>query len=220
MGSFGDAIREARNKKEWTEERLAEIVGRKQATISQYELGRRGPGTKTFAKLCEALDLDSSKLHGLLLRDVIEDRIGPDYRELNNVNTEDDEQIPIIGHIAEGPARISWLDETTPARIGDESVSPYIELRDKNAFAIRMKGDSMSPVLQDGDIAIISPKATVRSGNEALVHCRRGHSYLKAVFPMKSVTILRSYNPNYEDIVLENSEIVRTMRVVDIRRKP
>jgi transcriptional regulator with XRE-family HTH domain len=60
MGVQGDRLRAARERKGWTQDELAERVGRHRASISNWESGT--PPRNTLGRLREVLDLDERLL--------------------------------------------------------------------------------------------------------------------------------------------------------------
>ncbi|AXI27296.1 hypothetical protein CG018_07705 [Gemella sp. ND 6198] len=68
-------------------------------------------------------------------------------------------------------------------------------------FATRITGDSMSPKLLDGDIALISAGYDGVNGQIYLVDYD-GKSFIKKVYNEGTRYVLRSINPKYDDIIL------------------
>ena len=90
-------------------------------------------------------------------------------------------EIPLINRVTAGyPA--DFTDLGYPARVADEYVrSP--DVRDPDAFAARVVGDSMEPDYRAGDIVVFSPAVEVRSGMDCFVRLEPDHeSTFKRVF--------------------------------------
>ena len=60
--AFGKRIRELRNKKKWSQEKLAEESGLHTTYISGIECGKRNVGMEIVLKLARALKVDVGKL--------------------------------------------------------------------------------------------------------------------------------------------------------------
>lgn len=94
----------------------------------------------------------------------------------------------------------------------DSKVIDYIpmilvnEAEKDDYFSVRVKGDSMSPRIEDGDIIIVKRQSTVEDGQIAAVMVG-DEGFVKRVFFGKNKLTLRSYNPEYEDRVYEGSEL-------------
>ncbi len=86
-------------------------------------------------------------------------------------------------------------------------------VRDEAAFAVRVRGDAMQPQHGDGEIVVVYPGATPRSGDRVLVrvHDDVGGEVLFRVLgaagPGGRVT-LSSLNPVYPALTLERSQIL------------
>ena len=74
-----------------------------------------------------------------------------------------------------------------PPRVADDYVG-CPDVRDKDAFAARVHGDSMSPKYREGDIVIFSPAAAPRSGDDCFVRFEDGQTTFKRVFFESSET--------------------------------
>lgn len=82
-------------------------------------------------------------------------------------------EIPLINNVAAGyPA--DFTDLGYPARVADEYVRAP-DVRDPDAFAARVVGDSMAPDYRAGDIVVFSPLADVRSGMDCFVRFEPDH---------------------------------------------
>jgi SOS-response transcriptional repressor LexA len=85
-----------------------------------------------------------------------------------------------------GPEEASTLDVdpqarlvqvTKPVRVAELEIAEFVEcpgLPDawRNAFALRIDGDSMHPALSHGDLVIVSPSQSATSGHAAVVQLR------------------------------------------------
>lgn len=89
--------------------------------------------------------------------------------------------VPVINKVAAGyPAE--FTDLGYPARMADEWVHAP-DLRDPDAFAARVVGDSMAPRYSEGDIVIFSPERDTPPGADCFVRLERdGESTFKRVY--------------------------------------
>ncbi len=75
--------------------------------------------------------------------------------------------VPVINSVTAGyPAEFTDLDY--PLGVADEYVR-CPDLRDPQAFAARVVGDSMEPEFRQGDIVVFSPNAQAESGDDCFV---------------------------------------------------
>ena len=57
MKDFRAVIRGSREKKGWSQYRLAKEVGIAQSFVNEIEGGKKSPSIEVFFKICEALDI-------------------------------------------------------------------------------------------------------------------------------------------------------------------
>lgn len=90
-------------------------------------------------------------------------------------------EVPLINSVAAGYPT-DFTDLGYPARVADSYVrSP--DIRDPDAFACRVVGDSMTPDYREGDIVVFSPARPVVSGSDCFVRLEPNHeTTFKRVF--------------------------------------
>ncbi len=64
MITLGDRIREQRIKKGFTQKQLAELIGAKHNSVSDWENNKNKPDSNTIKLLMKALDVDANSLLG------------------------------------------------------------------------------------------------------------------------------------------------------------
>jgi len=81
------------------------------------------------------------------------------------------QDVPLINSVAAGYPR-EFTDLGYPARVADQYVrSP--DVRDPDAFACRVVGDSMAPDYREGDVVIFSPSRPAKDGGDCFVRFER-----------------------------------------------
>lgn len=85
--SLGDKIRDARKRKNYTQEELANMVGVKKNTITGYEKNVREPDVEMLKKLIQALDIPSSELLEIPAYDEVES-LYSDHESIDALATE------------------------------------------------------------------------------------------------------------------------------------
>lgn len=128
---------------------LAEKAGIDRSKITSYANGRYKPNAATLAKLAAAMDVSPSWLIG-------------ESEEMKRVQRSVSDlplpivlpsKIPVIGDVAAG----------VPIPAQEDIVgSVYTE---KDVFALRIKGDSMSPRIMDGDVVLVDQNACPEDGD-------------------------------------------------------
>jgi SOS-response transcriptional repressor LexA len=120
----------------------------------------------------EAINLDDAYLSGVL-QELVEKSAG-------NVERISTNAVPVINKVSAGYPR-DFTDLSYPPRVADEYIG-CPDVRDPDAFAARVQGDSMTPKYLEGDIVIFSPLANPRSGDDCFVRFADGHTTFKRVF--------------------------------------
>lgn len=172
---------------------FGERFGVEQATVSRWEKGE--PVKREF-------ETNLARLANVSVAEFFHSGEGPRL-------------IPVVGDISAGETFIPTDDE-------DEN-GDYVQFSvgDDDLIALRVRGNSMSPVYRDGDV-IIGRRYGYRSlpeltGLDVIVRTRAGEGYLKRLLrDSKSKYRLRSYNAAFDDI--ENVEIDWAAPVLWIKR--
>jgi len=95
----------------------------------------------------------------------------------------------------------------------DEITAPGV--KDLNAYALEISGDSLQPVYRQGDIVIVSPNATVRPGDRVVVRTKRGEVMAKILQRQTSKAIeLASFNPDQELRSIATEDVVWMARII------
>ncbi len=121
--------------------------------------------------------------------------------------------IPVIGH-AQAGGNGFFDDAGYPVGAGWDEVA-FPDLRDPNAYALEITGDSMEPVYRDGDIVVVSPVASLRRGDRVVARTREGEVLAKWLARLSARRVdLRSFNPEHPDRVLAREELDWIARIV------
>ena len=133
------------------------------------KIGNRQPATGNAS---EPVNLDDAYLSGVL-QEMVD-------RSSGNVETIATNAVPVINRVSAGYPK-DFTDLSYPRGVADEYVG-CPDVADKDAFAARVAGDSMTPKYAEGDIVIFSPASGVRSGDDCFVRFDDGHTTFKRVF--------------------------------------
>ncbi|MGV8995526.1 MAG: S24 family peptidase [Parvibaculaceae bacterium] len=89
------------------------------------------------------------------------------------------------------------------------------DLKDENAYALEVAGDSMMPVYRDGDVIVVSPAASIRKGDRVVVKTMAGEVLAKVLARQSEKRIeLLSLNPAFETRVLSPEDVLWMARIV------
>lgn len=214
--ALGKRLREAREARDWTQEELARRSGVGQATISALET-RDSRRSEYAGPLAEALGLSVEELTGTApIREILTaQEQGRTY--VAHATAEPEWRVPVVGTVQAGDDGY-WEELQYPVGHGDGFVR--YPSRDKNAYALRVKGDSMRPRIKPGEFILVEPNAALIPGEEVLVTTTDGRSMVKLLGPRRDGMIeLQSINENHRPITLDETEI-RCMHYVAAIVKP
>ena len=193
-------------------------------TIYNWEKGVALPNARQFVALCDIFGVDD-----VLWRFAGIHR-GP-YAGLNQAGRQKAREfIDLLFHIdmyrddpkvaevaAVAPRILRLYDIPVSAGTGnflDESGYEMIEVPGyvppNVDFALRVSGDSMEPLLQDGQIIWIKAQEVLNSGDIG-IFIYYGDVYCKKLIVKGSSVYLRSLNPKYEDIEVKDDFELRTI---------
>lgn len=208
--SLSKNIRYLRKKKNWSQDLLAEKLGYKSyTTIQKWEMGTSEPPVKTLKVLAELFGVD---MHDLANTDLESTYLKP------HLSFGDAISIPILNTVVAGLPLSAYEDI-----IGYEEVSRKLGSPDE-LFALKVKGDSMLPVLQEDDVIIVKQQSDVESGDIAIVLINGDEATVKKVMKSQDGITLIAFNPAvYEPHFYPNDEIVRMPiriagKVVEMKR--
>ncbi|MCB1216439.1 LexA family transcriptional regulator [bacterium] len=115
-------------------------------------------------------------------------------------------EVPYFADVAAGPGERQEPRETPRSYI---EVPAALIARDPQAFALRIVGDSMQPLLMEGDIVVVSPAAVLFEGCLVAAYVEPDGDVVKRYLPCRRrdcEALLRSSNPAYADILLGGTE--------------
>ena len=114
-------------------------------------------------------------------------------------------KIPVVGEVKGGDD--GFLEETQyPVGFGDG----YVEYptTDPNAYAVRVRGDSMHPRYRAGEFVVVEPNIEAQEGDDVVVICANGRKMLKQLNWRRDGEVqLLSVNNGYAPVTLQCSEI-------------
>lgn len=232
--SLGRNIRYLRKKRGWSQEHLANLLGYKNYTsIQKWESGASEPRFATVQALSKLFDVDIDTLthvdieyEGIttMIDSSLKDEIKKMQESLNKaLGIEPNSQeyaptrIPVFSYVSAGSGCFA-----------ESNIEEYVDISDDLArsgeyFGVRVKGDSMSPDIQDQDIVIVRKQDYADDGKTVIVVVNGDEGFCKRfVLYDKSIGLV-SNNPAYKPMIFSKEEVeslpVRIMGiVVELRR--
>lgn len=201
---IGTRIRDLRKKKGLTILQLATAINSDVGNISRLERNIQGYSENTLVKIAEAL--------------------GVSVADLFSENAERSDEIEYIGTVPSGMVQVRG-----EAFLGVDGAVDMIEAHngwlkiysdDKDAYGLKVKGDSMWPRIQSGEFVVVEPNTTVRSGDEVFVRTVEGHNMIKIFSKTRDGDYqFSSINNSHKPITLSPDQ-VDTMHYVSAIVKP
>lgn len=212
--TFGERIYKIRNEKGLTQDELAAAVGYKsRSTIAKIESGERDAPQTMIVALAKALGTTPSYLMGWEENNTANECKTDKINEVNISETLDSKKIRLIP-----------VFESVSAGFGaraDERVIDYLPLfiehdyDAENTLAIKVKGDSMYPKIEDGDIVAVRKQSDFENGNIVVILVDNDEGLVKKIYQDRDKIRLVSINPEYPDKIFKGEEIYR-LRVVGV----
>jgi len=97
-------------------------------------------------------------------------------------------------------------------------VEKYItvdDVNDESAFALEVKGNSMAPKIEDGDIIVVSPKLESRNGDICVIRVN-DEDTVKRVKIEEQFVHLIPLNPEFEPMIVKRRDVGFVWRVVKV----
>lgn len=120
---------------------LAEKIGVNKGNVSRWMNGENVPYGENLTKLAAALGVSVDYL------------LGEEEISLAKLTIPEFKEVPIIGKVAAG----------VPISAQEDIVGTV--MTEKNVFALRIKGDSMSPRIMDGDVVLVKRQDSAEDGD-------------------------------------------------------
>ena len=196
-------IKSAREDLKLTKRELAKRIGVHESSINKYEKGLVDIPLSKISELARVLKVTEAYLMGW------EEKLEQPPQGL---------QIPVLGTVAAG-IPISAVEDILDYEEIDSSFQSQGEF-----FALRIKGDSMQPKMDDGDVVIVKQQSDANSGDTVIALVNGDEATCKKLQKTENGIMLVSTNPNYLPMFFTNEEIqtkpvVILGKVVELRSK-
>lgn len=189
-------LRNLRNAKNYSQQKLANLIGVSRSTIAMWETGASQPDNDTLSRLADFFGVSVDYLLGRENNIAKQDPL-PEY---SNIFRIEKKRYPLLGDIACGKPLFADEDHESFVLAGSAVDAD---------FCLRAKGDSMTGArIYDGDIVFIKEMPVVENGDIAAV-VKGDEATLKRVYyyPEKKKLVLNAENPRYEPFVFVEEEL-------------
>ena len=194
-------IKSAREDLKLTKTELAKRIGVHESSINKYEKGLVDIPLSKISELSRVLNVTEAYLMGW-----------EDEQKTQGL------QIPVLGTVAAG------IPITAVEDILDYEEVPQSWGNQGEFFGLRIKGDSMQPKMDDGDVVIVRQQSDANSGDTVIALVNGDDATCKKLQKTENGIMLVSTNPNYLPMFFTNEEIqtkpvVILGKVVELRSK-
>lgn len=194
---FGEKLRVLRKENNMTQVDLAKALDLDKSSIAKYESAGIIPSVDTLQKIASLFKVSIDYLLNAQIYDIN-----------NIVNVE------IIGTVVAGRDGIATYEFL--------GVSQAININDKEEYKyLKVRGDSMSPQIMEGDLALVRLQSDVDSGDLAVVIIDGEEGVIKKIQKTENSISLISFNPMYETRVFVGKDMEKIMifgKVVKVER--
>lgn len=203
MGGFADRIRALCKDRGITVMKLETTLGLGNGYVNNTQKRGSTPSAKRLSMIADYLGVTPAFLMGE----------AADVPPASN-----GVMIPLLGRVAAG-VPISAVENI----IGQEEISRKLAATGE-LFALKIKGDSMSPFILDGDVVVVKQQNDAETGDVVIAIVNGCDGCCKKLKKTASGVTLVSLNPAYDPMVFTNEEIMKLPvtiagKVVEIRRE-
>ena len=207
----GERIKQRRIELGLSVDEVAEKLGKNRATIYRYESNDiENFPVGTLEPLAKILETTPAQL------------IGWNYDDSENQNVNSNKskavKIPVLGDVAAG-IPIEAVEDIIDFEEIDEELASKGEF-----FGLRIKGSSMSPRIQSGDVVIVRVQSDAESGDIVIAKVNGDDACCKKLLKHADGITLLSFNQDYEPLSFNKHDIVSLPvsiigKVVELRGK-
>lgn len=178
--------------------RFAAAAGKKQSQIADMLDGRKAFGEKVAQSIEDALGWP---------RGFLDRGGGADDGEFRSDAPAPWGRVPVVGTAQLGDGGF-WTELGHPVGVGNGYLD--VPSDDRNAYAVRVVGDSMHPRIRSGEFVLCEPNHPYGPGDEVLVVTTDGRSMVKEFLYERDGTFaLHSVNDGHGRVTLRSDEVVK-----------
>jgi len=207
--NFKTRLKQLRNERGISQRQLAEFLKVAPSTISMYENGQREPNFEVLESLADFFNVDLNYLLGKTNKTT---KIILDSKFSKGI------KIPVLGTVPAG------IPITAVEDIIDYEEIPKSWENQGEFFGLKIKGDSMYPTLENGDVVIVRKQSTADNGDTVIVMVNGDDATCKRYERSDTGIMLIPNNNAYAPAFYTNKEIETLPltiigKVVELRRK-
>lgn len=195
---FNDILKTLRKNSNLTQVQLAEKINVTQGTIANWERGVREPDMEMVRRIANAIGVPVERF----------------FSEAKESTPERSNTV----QLAQTGVRMIPLYESAAAGFGAYANSTAIgcipcfiesDWEADNSIAVKIKGDSMYPKIEDGDVVIICKDMDYEDGKIVVARIDDDEAVVKRLRLYQNQLVLESINPEYQDRIFEKEDMNR-----------
>lgn len=220
MNILGESIKKLRLNQKMTQSELGKLTGFKQNTISQHEKGKRDIDEGDILKYCRALGISpqdlfdmssnkrTSKELSIIYNKLESKRQAKVYdfasRQLDEQNGIQEDKVVYLVRGRQSAAGSMIHVDDVDAEMG---VLPSSIVPNGANELVQITGDSMEPIIKKGSEVYLRYQPIVEDGEIAIVRVEDDGVTCKYLYRDGKNVVLKSENPEYEDIVVDADKV-------------
>ncbi|MDL2238147.1 helix-turn-helix domain-containing protein [Christensenellaceae bacterium OttesenSCG-928-K19] len=205
--SIGNNIKKLREKYGLSQKQIADIAGVSDKAVSTWENNLKEPRMGAVQKIADHFNLQKSNL-------IEENGLDISF-SIDVTPVTDIVQLPIVATI-----RAGYNGQAIEERLGMEPA--YGISNPQECVWFKVKGDSMSPDIKNGDFALVRQQPEVENGDLAVVIYDGELGTIKKFQHHGNAVSLVPINPAYETKVIVGEDLRQLIvygKVIEIKRK-
>ncbi len=209
--TIGERIRTARENKDLDQATLADKTGIVTRTLQRWEKGEQVPDGLAITRIAKVTNVQPT---WLLTGDG--EMYPPPPARPENVYT-----LPSArrrNRLAELPLVSSVPAGKVSTMFHPDHVDNYVtvdDVKDPGAFALKVKGNSMAPRIEDGDVVIVSPAQEPHNGDVCVVRVNEEDTLKKVKFEGNYIHLI-PLNPDFEPVTVKKKDVNFVWKVVKL----
>ena len=216
--TLGNRLRKLRENKDLKQKEAAVALGISSVNLNRYETGKHSPDLETLSRLARFFGVTTDYLLGRVSSptdelvperpatpadftgEIIGDTSGIVFPtapiSMDSIGevwkVPEQHYLPIIGVVRAGSGGIAFEEPLGYATVDKDAVP-----NGSRYFYLRVKGESMSPEIMPGDLALVREQPEVEYGELAVVIVDGEEGTIKRVFHKNGEVFLQATNPSY-----------------------
>jgi len=188
---FAETLRKLRRDRKLSQSALAREMNLTQQAVGKWETGQCQPDTAMLRRLAGYFGVTADELLG---------GSAAAAAQVLPYSAAGEHPIPVVGTVRAGYGALALEEDcgTEFARVKDP----------ENYFYLIVRGHSMEPRIQDGDLALVHKQETLEDGDlGVVVFGDDGEGTLKKFIRRGNAVVLQPFNPDFQPQILVGEEL-------------